>query len=147
MQLIHLISLLATIVQLSIIEAAPTEVLGDSQALEAPSSRHEMKPLVASDASIAGSHVEPAAAAAATAEVAAIAPTKLKRDSRAKVTSLELDTQETGYLPGGYQSADSDYGYDSGKNSYGKQASDWSLYDQGKFTGAYPLIVTPTFTT
>lgn len=57
---------------------------------------------------------------------------KLKRDSRAKLTSLELDTQETGhYLPGAYQAQDSDYGYDAGKNSYGKQASDWSLYDQG----------------
>lgn len=59
---------------------------------------------------------------------------KIKRDSKAKVTSLELDSQETGYLPGGYQqsSADSDYGYDAGKNTYGKQASDWSVYDQGK---------------
>lgn len=58
---------------------------------------------------------------------------KLKRDSRAKVSTLELDTQETGYLPGAYQSTDSGYGYDAGKNSYGKQASDWSLYDQGEF--------------
>lgn len=57
---------------------------------------------------------------------------KLKRDSRAKVTSLELDTQETGYLPPAYQTADSGYGYDAGKNTYGKQASDWSLYDQGE---------------
>lgn len=57
---------------------------------------------------------------------------KLKRDSRAKVTALELlDSQETGYLPNAYQT-DSDYGYDSGKNTYGKQAADWSLYDQGR---------------
>lgn len=61
------------------------------------------------------------------------APTKLKRDARAKVTSLELDTQETGYLPSAYDQIDSDHGYDAGKNSYGKQASDWSLYDQGKW--------------
>lgn len=58
---------------------------------------------------------------------------KIKRDSKAKVASLELDTQETGYLQPAYQATDSDYGYDSGKNTYGKQASDWSLYDQGKF--------------
>lgn len=57
---------------------------------------------------------------------------KLKRDSRAKVSTVELDTQETGYLPTAYQTADSGYGYDAGKNSYGKQASDWSLYDQGE---------------
>lgn len=57
---------------------------------------------------------------------------KLKRDSRAKMTALELlDSQETGYLPSAYQATDSDYGYDSGKNTYGKQAADWSLYDQG----------------
>lgn len=57
---------------------------------------------------------------------------KLKRDSRAKMTALELlDSQETGYLPNAYQT-DSDYGYDSGKNTYGKQAADWSLYDQGR---------------
>jgi hypothetical protein len=59
---------------------------------------------------------------------------KVKRDSKAKASSAELDTQETGhYLPQAYPSAtESDYGYDSGKNSYGKQASDWSLYDQGE---------------
>lgn len=65
---------------------------------------------------------------------------KLKRDSRAKVTSLELDTQETGYLPPAYQTADSGYGYDAGKNTYGKQASDWSLYDQGKCDICLPTI-------
>lgn len=49
-----------------------------------------------------------------------------------KVSPSELETQETGYLPSAYPSAtESDYGYDSGKNTYGKQASDWSLYDQG----------------
>lgn len=58
---------------------------------------------------------------------------KLNPDFKARVASLELDTQETGYLPSAYPSAtESDYGYDSGKNTYGKQASDWSLYDQGK---------------
>lgn len=68
-------------------------------------------------------------------------PTKLKRDSRAKLTSLELDTLETGFLhphlhpdppyPLSAGTKDSGYDYDSGKNSYGKQASDWTLYDQG----------------
>lgn len=62
---------------------------------------------------------------------------KIKRDSQNQVEAaessiVELDTQETGFgLPGHYNKADSDYGYDSGKNTYGKQASDWSLYDQG----------------
>jgi len=55
------------------------------------------------------------------------------RDVSDKVVALELDTQETGYLPPAYQATDSDYGYDAGKNTFGKQASDWSLYDQGKF--------------
>jgi hypothetical protein len=56
---------------------------------------------------------------------------KIKRES--KPSTSELETQETGhYLPSAYPSAtESDYGYDAGKNSYGKQASDWSLYDQG----------------
>lgn len=80
--------------------------------------------------------VEVAAAASGQQQFGArIAPVpKIKRDSKAKVTSMELDTEETGYLPhsGGYQKADNDYGYDAGKNTYGKQASDWSLYDQGK---------------
>lgn len=59
---------------------------------------------------------------------------KLNPDFKARLASVELDTQETGYLPSAYPSAtESDYGYDSGKNTYGKQASDWSLYDQGKF--------------
>lgn len=71
-------------------------------------------------------------------ESSRIEPTpKLKRDSKAELASLELDTQETGYLgsPDVYQNAgaDVDYGYGlANKNSYGKQASDWSLYDQGK---------------
>ena len=58
---------------------------------------------------------------------------KVKRDSTVKSESSELDTQETGhYLPSAYPSAtESEYGYDAGKNNYGKQASDWSLYDQG----------------
>lgn len=56
---------------------------------------------------------------------------KSKRELPLKtIEQLELETQETGYLPAAYKT-DSDYGYDSGKNSYGKQASDWSLYDQG----------------
>lgn len=57
-----------------------------------------------------------------------------KRDIGSKtVESDQLETQETGYLPPpAYQSTDSDYGYDSGKNVYGKQGSDWSLYDQGE---------------
>lgn len=59
---------------------------------------------------------------------------KLKRDTRAKMATLELDTQETGYMPAAYQATDSDYGYDAGKNTYGKQASDWSLYDQGRYS-------------
>ena len=60
---------------------------------------------------------------------------KVKRDSKdLKPSSTELDTQETGhYLPSAYPSAtESEYGYDAGKNNYGKQASDWSLYDQGE---------------
>lgn len=59
---------------------------------------------------------------------------KIKRDSTVKMSQAELDSQETGhYLPDpGYQTTDTGYGYDSGKNAYGKQASDWSLYDQGK---------------
>lgn len=47
-----------------------------------------------------------------------------------------LQTQETGYLHGhapSYHSPDNGYQYD--KNAYGKQAQDWSLYDQGKSTG------------
>lgn len=59
---------------------------------------------------------------------------KPKRAAESRLSGAELETQETGYhLPPAYPSAhESDYGYDSGKNSYGKQASDWSLYDQGK---------------
>lgn len=60
-----------------------------------------------------------------------------KRDVKTTKSSAEdqLDTQETGYLPPpAYHSTDSDYGYDAGKNVYGKQASDWSLYDQGEFS-------------
>lgn len=54
----------------------------------------------------------------------------------------ELDTQETGYLPSSYPSAtESDYGYDAGKNTYGKQASDWSLYDQGKWLTAMACLL------
>lgn len=69
---------------------------------------------------------------------------KIKRDTNNAVkdavkegssSSDHLDTQETGYLhnPAPYHTSDSDYGYDSGKNAYGKQASDWSQYDQGEF--------------
>lgn len=58
-------------------------------------------------------------------------PAQIKRDSKAKITEYELDSQETGYLPS-VHSVDSGYGHDSGKNAYGKQASDWSVYDQGK---------------
>lgn len=62
---------------------------------------------------------------------------EVKRDSPTKASSVELEPQETGhFLPdAGYphtQTADSGYGYDAGKNAYGKQASDWSLYDQGE---------------
>lgn len=59
-------------------------------------------------------------------------PQKLKRDTKSRASELELDTQETGYLPSAYHTADQDYAYDAGKNAYGKQASDWSLYDQGE---------------
>lgn len=89
---------------------------------------------------------EPVGNAAATDVATAITATgsssgpgwapKVIRDVSSSLRGLDhLDVQETGYLPhpGGYQSTDSDYGYDSGKNAYGKQASDWSLYDQGKF--------------
>lgn len=100
-------------------QAAPTETAPANEALE-EHHQVDVKQVAAS---------EPAPAATSAAKATG---QKFKRDSQAKVTSLELDTQETGYLPGGYQSADSDYGYDSGKNSYGKQASDWSLYDQGE---------------
>lgn len=68
---------------------------------------------------------------------------KVKRDSKVQPSSAaELDTQETGhYLPSAYPSAtESEYGYDAGKNNYGKQASDWSLYDQGQF---HILIMMP----
>lgn len=107
--LVQLVSIVGTL-QLTLIlsEAAPVETLA------APTA-----PLVTHT-------INPASAAAPTLP-------KLKRDSRAKVTSLELDSQETGYLPTAYQATDSDYGYDAGKNTYGKQASDWSLYDQGEF--------------
>lgn len=68
---------------------------------------------------------------------------KLDAGAKAKVTTYELDTQETGYLPSVYlphqeQEAVSSYGGggyggagDAGKSAYAKQASDWSLYDQG----------------
>lgn len=150
-------SLLATINQMSsmIAVGAPIETLelGRVGPAEASASHHDMvKPTLGSNPT-SGLPVEatpsvapmeaaaPETSPAVAAAAAAPAPTKLKRDSRAKVTSLELDTQETGYLPTGYQSADSDYGYDAGKNSYGKQASDWSLYDQGKLTG-WRFVVT-----
>lgn len=97
---------------------------------------------------IAGAH---AAALGATGSVASSSIdnlsgspelVKARRDSAAKLGQVELDSQETGhYLPDpGYQSTDSGYGYDSGKNAYGKQASDWSLYDQGK---CKPLLSLP----
>lgn len=73
--------------------------------------------------------------------------TKLKRET--KLSALEhLDSQETfdyhhlppappqvhhSSYPAPASTAESDYGYDAGKNSYGKQASDWSLYDQGLY--------------
>lgn len=112
-QFIQLVAFVATLNYLLVIigDAAPTETVANK--MEAAV---ESKPLAA---------ILPTASSPTAAQ-------KLKRDSRAKVTSLELDTQETGYLPTGYQSTDSDYGYDSGKNTYGKQASDWSLYDQGR---------------
>lgn len=68
---------------------------------------------------------------------------KTKRETTLSATE-HLDTQETldyhhltppVHHHSSYQApattAESDYGYDSGKNAYGKQASDWSLYDQG----------------
>lgn len=80
-------------------------------------------------------HSSGSGVAASSGETETLA--RLKRAGLAGAKSDHLESQETaaGYhgLPGGYSSAtDSDYGYDSGKNSYGKQASDWSLYDQGK---------------
>lgn len=70
----------------------------------------------------------------ATEQLANSSPSQGNRVLRSTAHS-ELDTQETGFhLPQAYPSAvESDYGYDSGKNAYGKQASDWSLYDQGEF--------------
>lgn len=74
--------------------------------------------------------------AAESSETIAAAP-KSKRELPLKtIEQLELESQETGYLPAAYKT-DSDYGYDSGKNAYGKQASDWSLYDQGRLCNLY----------
>lgn len=84
------------------------------------------KPLSTDSANV----VDPEAPSASGDHVAPVA----KRDIKSTVThDDQLDTQETGFLPPpAYHNTDSDYGYDSGKNSYGKQASDWSLYDQGE---------------
>ena len=119
-RLIHLLTIVATIVLGLLSEAAPT-ISTDVKTLSATSGGQPLEQQQA---------VEPASVGAAISP----ATTKIKRDSKSKVTALELDTQETGYLPAAYSAADSDYGYDSGKNSYGKQASDWSLYDQGKLS-------------
>lgn len=82
---------------------------------------------------------EPASEAAAgssqtTSETSGTTVSRLKRAGGKSGDHLEPQETAGYHSPAGYQSAvtDSDYGYDSGKNSYGKQASDWSLYDQGK---------------
>lgn len=58
-----------------------------------------------------------------------------KQPSAASLTD-HLETQETGYLhngPAPYSHSPAEGGYNYDKNAYGKQAADWSLYDQGKW--------------
>lgn len=132
--LIQLISVFLTTLNLAIIltNAAPSKSAVTSKAAEAAISPSTTT--TTTTTTIANTKpTEPLVAINSQQKVIASLTNKTKRDSHSQAaeTSLELDTQET-FLPGSYNK-DTDYGYDSGKNSYGKQASDWSLYDQGEF--------------